>query len=63
MNLNDAIPAASTYYLQRKRIVEWEEEGHDNLMEKVFSQIIKTQALEFHVNGKKIRMDSKLMIQ
>jgi len=61
MNLNDAIPATSTYYLLRKRIVDWEEEGHENLMEKIFSQITKSQALEFHVNGKKIRMDSKLM--
>ena len=61
MNLNDAIPAVSTYYLLRRRIVDREEEGHENLMEKIFSQITKSQALEFHVNGKKIRMDSKLM--
>jgi len=47
MNLNDTIPASSTYYLLRKRIVEWEEEGHDNLMGKVFSQITNSQAIEY----------------
>jgi len=61
MNMDDALPAASTYYLLRKRIVEWEEAGHENLIEKVFEQITKSQFIEFKINGKKIRMDSKLM--
>jgi flagellar biosynthesis chaperone FliJ len=61
LNVDDKIPAESTYYLFRKRIVEWEKAGNENLIEKVFSQITKLQAIEFQVNGKNIRMDSKLI--
>ena len=60
-NINDSLPAISTYYLLRKRIVEWEKSGNVNLIEQVFAQITKSQAIEFDVNGKKIRMDSKLI--
>jgi hypothetical protein len=60
-NIDDAIPASSTYYLLRKRIVDWENEGHDNLIENVFEQVTKSQAVEFKINGNKIRMDSKLL--
>jgi hypothetical protein len=60
-NLDDALPASSTYYLLRKNIVAWENKGNENLIEKVFSQITKSQVLEFKINGNKIRMDSKLM--
>jgi hypothetical protein len=61
MNMDDEIPAESTYYLLRKRIVEWETKGNDNLIEKVFSQVTKSQVTEFQINGNKIRMDSKLL--
>jgi hypothetical protein len=61
VNIDDKIPAASTYYLFRNRIEEWEKAGNDNLMEKVFSQITKSQVAEFQINGKRIRMDSKLL--
>jgi hypothetical protein len=61
VNVDDKIPADSTRYLFRKRIVEWEKLGNENLIEKVFSQVTKSQALEFNVNGKNIRMDSKLI--
>ena len=60
-NIDDSIPAASTYYLLRKRIVEREKEGQENLLEKVFVQVTKSQAIEFEINGNKIRMDSKLL--
>jgi len=60
-NIDDAIPASSTYYLLRKKIVAWENQGNENLIEKVFSQTTKSQVLEFKINGNKIRMDSKLM--
>ena len=60
-NMDDSLPAASTFYLFRKRIVDWEKAGNDNLIEKVFAQVTKSQAIEFQVNGKKIRMDSKLI--
>ena len=61
MNIDDPIPAESTYYLLRKHIVEWEKKGNENLIEKVFSQVTKSQAIEFQINGNKIRMDSKLL--
>jgi hypothetical protein len=60
-NMDDSIPSESTYYLLRKRIVDWEKAGNDNLMEKVFAQLTQSQAIEFNVNGKNIRMDSKLI--
>lgn len=60
-NMDDSLPAVSTYYLLRKRIVEREKAGNENLIEKVFAQLTKSQAIEFHVNGKKLRMDSKLL--
>ena len=61
MNLNDAVPVSSTYYLLRNRIVKHEEETCENLIEKAFAQVSKSQAIEFKINGAKIRMDSKLL--
>jgi hypothetical protein len=60
-NMDDSLPANSTYYLLRRRIVEREKAGNENLMEKVFSQVTRSQAVNFQVNGKNIRMDSKLL--
>ena len=60
-NMDDSLPAESTYYLFRKRIVEWAKAGNENLIEKVFRQVTKSQAIELHVNGNNIRMDSKLL--
>jgi hypothetical protein len=59
-NVDISIPAPSTYYLLRKRIVDWEKAGNGNLMETVFAQLTKSQLIEFDINGSKIRMDSKL---
>ncbi|MCL2313384.1 MAG: transposase, partial [Firmicutes bacterium] len=61
MNIDDPVPASSTYYLLRRRIVSWEKEGHGNLIEKMFAQATKSQAIEFQIYGNKIRMDSKLL--
>ena len=60
-NFDEPIPALSTYYLFRKRIVEWEKESGVNLLERVFSQVTQKQFVEFRINGNKIRMDSKLL--
>jgi len=60
-NSDDPIPSPSTYYLFRKKIVEWEKAGNGNLLEKVFAQVTKSQIAEFNINGNKIRMDSKLL--
>jgi len=60
-NSDDPIPVQSTYYLFRKKIVEWEKAGNGNLLEKVFTQVTKSQIAEFSINGNKVRMDSKLL--
>ena len=60
-NMNDPLPVESTYYLFRKRIYEHQKQYGEDLMEKVFSQITSDQIREFDVNGRKIRMDSKLI--
>jgi hypothetical protein len=61
LNIDDTTPAESTYYLLRKHIVDWEKEGNENLIEKIFTQVTKSQVIEFNINGNKIRMDSKLL--
>jgi hypothetical protein len=60
-NIHDSIPVESTYYLFRKRIHDHHKEKQVDLMEQVFKHITNRQALEFGVNGKSIRMDSKLI--
>lgn len=60
-NLNDNIPAESTYYLLRKRLYEHQNQTGEDLMEKVFKQITSGQVHDFDVNGRSIRMDSKLL--
>lgn len=61
LNIDDALPTESTYYLFRKRIVEYANEGNENLLEVVFEQVTAGQSVEFKVGGKRIRMDSKLL--
>ena len=61
MNMDDAVPAESTYYLFRKRIVAYEKTEDVNLFEKTFAAVTKAQATDFEVSGKSIRMDSKLL--
>lgn len=60
-NADDALPTESTYYLFRKRIVDDERAGNENLLKAVFEQVTAAQCLEFEVSGKRIRMDSKLL--
>lgn len=61
MNMDDAIPTESTYYLFRKRIVEYEKAENVNLLEKTFTSVTTRQSIDFEVSGKSIRMDSKLL--
>lgn len=61
VNMDDAIPAESTYYLLRKRISDYETEHGINLFDQCFKQITGKQILEFEVSGKSIRTDSKLI--
>lgn len=61
LNMDDALPTESTYYLFRKRIVEYARSGNENLLEVVFERVTAGQSVEFAVSGKRIRMDSKLL--
>jgi hypothetical protein len=60
-NMNDEIPVESTYYLLRNRIHEHQQQHHEDLFQKTFNLITKGQIKEFNVNGRNIRMDSKLI--
>lgn len=60
-NMNDPLPVESTYYLLRKRIYDHQKQNGEDLMGKAFAQITKEQIKEFDVNGRSIRMDSKLI--
>lgn len=61
MNLEDAVPVASTYYLFRRRLVEYNRENNVDLFKICQDQITAGQILEFNVSGKQVRMDSKLL--
>src|SRR5664280_165798 len=60
-NMNDPLPVESTYYLLRKRIYDHQKQTAEDLMAKAFAQITSEQIKEFDVNGRSIRMDSKLI--
>jgi len=60
-NMNDALPVESTYYLLRKRIYDHQKQCGEDLIGKVFAHITSDQIREFDVNGRNIRMDSKLI--
>lgn len=61
VNMNDPLPAESTYYLLRKRIYDFQRLTGEDLLEKTFAHITREQIKQFDVNGRKIRMDSKLI--
>jgi len=61
MTLEDAEPVPSTYYLFRRNLVEYAREHGEDLFKKCQAQITRNQILEFHVSGKQVRMDSKLI--
>jgi hypothetical protein len=60
-NINDPLPVESTYYLLRQRIYDHEKQSGEDLMGKVFDNITTQQVKEFNVDGRSIRMDSKLI--
>lgn len=61
MSLEDAEPVPSTYYLFRRKLVDYQKEHGIDLMKECQSHITGSQALEFGVEGKRVRMDSKLV--
>jgi len=60
-NINDPLPVESTYYLLRKRIYDHQKQNGEDLMGNVFAHITSGQIKDFSVNGRSIRMDSKLI--
>ena len=60
-NINDPLPVESTYYLLRKRIYDRQKQNGEDLMGTNFAHITRGQIKEFEVNGRSIRMDSKLI--
>lgn len=61
LKVDDVVPTESTYYLFRKQVAEYANQGKGNLFDLVFSQVSKDQSVEFDVSGKRVRMDSKLL--
>lgn len=59
-NINDPLPVESTYYLLRQRIYDYQRQSGEDLMGKTFGHITGQQIKEFEVDGRNIRMDSKL---
>jgi len=60
-NLNDPVPAASTYYLLRERMYQHYIKTKQDLMQEVFQSITYQQVKQFEVEGEHIRMDSTLI--
>ncbi len=60
-NINDRIPTASTYYLFKQSIYEYQLKTGEDIMAEAFKSLTKTQFSTFGVDGGKIRMDSKLI--
>lgn len=60
-NLGDTPPALSTYYLFKQSVYQYHVEQGQDLVEKAFQSLTKSQAEFFDVDGKKVRMDSKLI--
>ena len=60
-NINDSIPTESTYYFLRQRIYKHHLETGEDLLGKTFDSITRGQIQEFDVDGRAIRMDSKLI--
>ncbi len=59
--MDDPGPSIEVYYLFRRRIVEYELETGIDLYKQCFESITKSQVMKFKVEGKSIRMDSKLI--
>jgi Transposase domain (DUF772) len=61
ININDEIPVESTYYLFRQKIHQYNREHNTDLLSQAFTRVTGEQIREFNVNGRSIRMDSKLI--
>lgn len=60
-NMTDKAPSIDTYYMFRRRIVEYDANNGTDLMNECFKGITGKQCLTYEVHGKRVRMDSKLV--
>lgn len=62
-NLSDQYPSIDSYYTFFRRIGEYEQnnEKHVNLYKKVYQDLTSKQIKKYKIEGKTIRMDSKLI--
>ena len=60
-NIDDEVPSESTYYDFKVKLVRHHDDTGENLFETLFQQITSGQVKKYKVNGKSIRMDSKLI--
>lgn len=60
LNMDDPVPADSTYYLFRKRLYEYRRTHDQDLMDQTFRSLTSRQMRTFEINGRTLRMDSKL---
>ncbi len=61
MNLTDAVPVKSTYYLFKRRLYAYQVETGMNLLKDVFQDLTRDQAKRLGVVGDRLRMDSTLL--
>ena len=61
MSLSEKVPSLDTYYCFRRRIVDYEERHGVNLMDTCFKDVTGKQVRIFKIQGRSIRMDSKLI--
>ena len=61
LDFKEAIPSEASYYNLKKRISKYDIDNSDDLILKMFSGITSEQCLSYNVDGKSVRMDSKLL--
>jgi hypothetical protein len=59
-NMNDEVPVASTYYDFQSRLHKHLEQTDEDVLGLCFAKLTKEQCIRFKVDGKDVRMDSKL---
>lgn len=61
VNIDDMVPAMSSYYLWRKKTAEYDIVNGVNLMSQSFHQVAAEQIKLLQISGSAVRMDSKLI--
>ncbi len=61
LNISDEAPCPATYYNFKLALLQHYTSTGENLLEKSFQETTSSQVKRYEVNGKKVRMDSKLL--